>query len=180
VTHIETSQTKRTPERAPRQLPGLASYWLIVKHENGRIEALTLVHDGEQILPVFGHEEEAEMFLRLLRGVGEDWRVSESGAEELISVLYGPCASVKEVALDPLPEMVAERTVGLVSLFRERFIEFIAARRRRTLRLCELDRGSLPCEDVSHGKKPSAFEQRQGKHEGGDVERAMFLASLRA
>ena len=38
-------------------------------------------------------------------------------------MLYGPCAEVKEVALDPLPEMVAESTVSLVSLPRERFIE---------------------------------------------------------
>ncbi len=64
------------------------------------------------------------MFLRL-RGEGEDWQARESGAGELVSMLYGPCADVKEVALDPLPEMVAERTVGLVSLLRERFIEAI-------------------------------------------------------
>ena len=48
-------------------------------------------------------------------------------------MLYGrSCADVKEVALDPLPEMVTERTVGLVSLLRERFIQVITARRSRT------------------------------------------------
>jgi hypothetical protein len=74
------------------------------------------------VLPVFSHEEEAEMFLRL-GGAGEGWRVSESGTGELVSALYGPCAGVKEVALDPLPTIVAERTVGLMSLDRKRFVE---------------------------------------------------------
>jgi len=32
---------------------------------------LTLVRDGEEMLPAFSHEEEAEMFLRLLRGAVE-------------------------------------------------------------------------------------------------------------
>jgi hypothetical protein len=116
---------------------------LITKDQNGRIEVFTLHRDGEQMLPVFSFEEEAEIFLRLLgRGVGEDWQIKESGAGELVSVLLGPCAGVKAVALDPLPEMLAERTVGLVSLERERFVEGIMARRRRPLGLCEAARGA--------------------------------------
>jgi len=35
---------------------------------------------------------------------------------------------VKHVALDPLPEMVIERTLGLVSLSRERFLELVLSR----------------------------------------------------
>jgi hypothetical protein len=132
VTQIETNRTERTARRALGQPPGLA-YWLIVKHENERIAVLTLCRDGEEMLPVFSFEKEAEMFLQV-GGVDEDWRIRESGAAEIVAVLYGPCAGVKEVALDPLPEMVVERTVGLVSVLRERFIEGIAARRR----LCEL------------------------------------------
>ena len=136
---VETNRTEQTAEPVPRPTPGPSPYWLIAKSENSRIEVLILDRHGEEMLPVFSHEEEAEMFLRLLRGVGEDWRVRESRTGELVSVLYGPsCASVKEVALDPLPEMVAERTVGLVSLLRERFIEVIAPRRRRARGFWEL------------------------------------------
>jgi len=98
----------------------------------GRLEVLTL--HCEKTLPIFSHQEEAQMFLRLSRGVGEGWRVSESGAGELVSVLYGLCREVEEVALDPLPEMVAERTVGLVSLDRGCFIERITTRRGGALR----------------------------------------------
>jgi hypothetical protein len=106
---------------------------------------LILDRDGKEMLPVFSREEEAEMFLRLLRKVGEDWRVRESRAGELVSVLYGSsCADVKEVALDPLPEMMAERTIGLVSLLRERFIQVITARRRRGRELWELGLVSAP------------------------------------
>jgi hypothetical protein len=123
VTQIEPKGMERAAERAPRRpLPGLA-YWLIAKNENGRVRVLTLYRCGEEVLPVFGHEEEAEMFLQVGCVVGDGWGVRESSAGELVSVLYGPCAEVKEVALDPLPEMVAGSTVGLVSLPRERFIE---------------------------------------------------------
>ena len=114
-------------------------YWLIVSNEHGRIEVLTL--DCKQKLPVFSYAEEAEMFL-LLEGVGEGWQVTESRGGELVSMLYGPCTGVKQVALDPLPEMVAERTVGLVSLDRERCIRGIMAGRR----FCEPDRRSSPRE----------------------------------
>ena len=73
-------------------------------------------------MPVFSFKEEAEMFLRL--GVSEKgWRVRESTCGELASVLYGPCRDVGHVSLDPLPEIVCGRTVGLVSLSRRDFVE---------------------------------------------------------
>jgi hypothetical protein len=102
---------------------------------------LTLHSGAEKMLPVFGHEEEAEIFLGL-GGVADDdgCRARESSAGEVVSVLYGPCADVNEVALDPLPEMLSESTVGLISLPRERFIEYITAR-RRPLGSCEDERG---------------------------------------
>jgi hypothetical protein len=102
------------------------AYWLITKDENGRLEVLvTSFASTEEALPVFSHEEEAELFLRLWEVEGEGWQVRESTVGEIISVLYGPCVGVKRVALDPLPEMVAERTLGLVSLRRERFLELV-------------------------------------------------------
>lgn len=118
---------------------------LIAKNANNRIEVLTLERDGEEILPVFSHEEEAGMFLQLADVTS--WQVRKSSAGELISVLYGPCAKIQRVALDPLPEMMTEMTVGLISLDRERFIEHITTGRRRS---------SL---------RDSSFEARQGKQE---------------
>jgi hypothetical protein len=117
VTQTETNLRAEIPPQRP---PG-TTYWLIT---NGRRDVFTLPYQGEEMLPVFSHREEAEMFLRL-GSVGYDCRASESGARELVSLLSGPCADVREVALDPLPEMVADRSVGLVSLCRERFLRRI-------------------------------------------------------
>ena len=138
VPESEANRAKRTAEqasaRAPGQQPG-SVYWLIARNDNRRLEVLTTGEPGgEEVLPVFSHEEEAEMFLRLRRVGFEGWQARESTAGELISVLYGPCAGVKCVVLDPLPEMVAQRTVGLVSLSRERFVDLALSRERTSTR----------------------------------------------
>jgi|SRR5829696_1216334 len=130
----ETNRAKRTAEQASRRAPGRcpgSAYWLLVRNENGPLEILITGHSGgEEALPVFSHEEEAEMFLSLGQAGFDGWQARESTAGELISVLYGPCASVERVALDPLPEMLVERTVGLVSLSRERFVDLMLSRER--------------------------------------------------
>ena len=53
-------------------------------------------------------------------------------------MLYGPCASVERVTLDPLPEILVDRAVGLVSLSRERFVEFVLSR-ERPMDVCYVD-----------------------------------------
>ena len=129
-----TNRAKGTVEQALRRASGRApgsTYWLIARNETSRLEVLaTGLVRGEEAIPVFSHEEEAELFLGLWEvGVG-GWQVRESSAGEIISVLCGPCASVERVALDPLPEMLVERTVGLVSLSRERFVDLVLSRTR--------------------------------------------------
>ena len=102
-----------------------SSYWLTAKHENGRIEVRPVcLPGGEAALAVFGHEEDAELFL-WLEVFNHGWWTRESSAGELISVLDGLSNGVGKVVLDPLPRMLAEKTVGLVSLERERFVEFV-------------------------------------------------------
>ena len=141
---MEAKQPRRTAERTVRQSPGPVSYWLIAERQEKRIEVLTLHTDGTQdTLPVFSSEEEAEIFLRF-GGVTGGWRARESSAGELVSVLYGPCAGVRKVALDPSPEMVNEGTVGLVSLLRESFLGLIMVRRGRPLRLGEPEERGSP------------------------------------
>jgi hypothetical protein len=96
--------------------------WLISKHENGRTEVFTL-HSGtsRETLPIFSHEVEAETFL-WLGSPGAGWRARETTAEELVSLLYGPCAGVGKVALDPLPLFGDKAMGGLVSLLRKDFV----------------------------------------------------------
>jgi hypothetical protein len=131
-------RAKGTDEQVFRHTSELApgrAYWLIVKNENFQTEVLASgLAGGKEAVPVFSHEEEAEMFLRLWEGGCDAWQARESSAGELVSVLYGLCADVERVALDPLPEMVLERTVGFVSLCRERFVDLVLGRERTPAR----------------------------------------------
>ncbi len=100
-------------------------YWLIVRHESGLMDALTRGIGPERALVVFGFEDEAHAFF-VSASLGEGWCIRESSAGELISMLFGPCAYVDGVLLDPPPEVCSSpmpRTVG-----RRRFVDFLADR----------------------------------------------------
>ena len=43
----------------------------------------------------------------------------------LTSVLHAPCSNIRHVALDPLPEIVCEGTVGFASLDRDYFMQVL-------------------------------------------------------
>lgn len=115
-----TDSTRAATEETRRR----QRWWLIAKNSNGRMEFLTSYHDGDggESLAVFGHEEEAEMFL-YLSGYGDDgWHIRESSTGEIVSVLRGPCSGMESVVLDPMWEMLADGTLGLVGLWRKRFL----------------------------------------------------------
>ena len=101
-------------------------WWLVVRSGNCQLEELlTLERDGQEgsVLPVFSFEEEAEMFC-WLDELGDGWEVRQSSPGELTSLLYGLCAGVKNVLLDPLPRKVAGgSTLGLVSVDRKEFVD---------------------------------------------------------
>lgn len=134
------------PGNLQEEGPGAARrhYWMISCHGEAEKNPLTLDDGGNRTLPVFSHKEEAEMFLGL-RGSGDGWRVHERSSAEIVLMLYDPRAGVRNVALDPLPEMVAERTVGLVSVCRKRFAERLMAG-HGPLKIRE--HGSAPREDL--------------------------------
>ena len=116
IEQISTRAASEGTGRRPR-------WWRIAKTENGRLEFLTTFRDeyGGEALPIFAYEDEAEMFLHL-SGYADSWSVRESSSGEIVSVLLGPCSGAESVALDPPPEMVADGTLRLVSLKRERFL----------------------------------------------------------
>jgi hypothetical protein len=110
---------------------GTQRYWIIAKVAKdtkdgfGRPDLLTVDLDGaEQALPVFSFEEEAEMFLWLQ--TTEDGReVKETTPGQLVSILYGPCADVGRVMLDPLPEIGARMQISLLGMDRNAFVESV-------------------------------------------------------
>lgn len=107
-------------------------FWLIAKVEAGRMSVLTTdLASGETTLPVFSFEDEARMFLEL-GASGDGWRVRETTAGELTSVLCGPCATVDRVVLDPipLPGPLTEGLNWLLSIKREDFMGSLFNTRR--------------------------------------------------
>lgn len=112
---------RRVPRRAGRQ-----RYWVIARDAKdgfGQPDLLTVDLDGTgETLPVFSFQEEAEMFLWLQ--TTEDGReVRETTPGQLVSILYGPCADVGRVMLDPLPEIGARVQISLLGMDRNDFVE---------------------------------------------------------
>ena len=101
--------------------------WLIARRRLGRMEVLTITPtpDGEA-LPVFSFEDEAQLFLWLQMS-GTSWQARKTTPGELISVLYGPCAGVEKVALDPPAEITGKAMVALVSLSRKECIRTLVS-----------------------------------------------------
>lgn len=100
--------------------------WIGISCQNNQMDLLTLDPSSDGgFLAVFSFKEEAETFLSLLEdGQKSHWRSRQTTAGELISILLGPCASVRGVALDPLP-MFSRAMLRLVSVSRERFVQHL-------------------------------------------------------
>ena len=135
---MSTERTEGAGQDA-RHAGGLAgsTLCLIARDAGGRSEPLRVdgVHGGEA-LAVFGHEEEAEMYLEFW-APGDGWRAREIGAGELASVLRGPYwPGARRVALDPLPGALAGATAFnlLVGMDRDRFAQRLACDARVALR----------------------------------------------
>jgi hypothetical protein len=130
---------KRKKVRMPDDIRGLARrrpLWIITCYRNDRMDVLTIDPDGDDggSLPVFSFEEEAQTFLGLSENDQEEgrrWRIRETTAGELVSVLRAPCADVRRVMLDPLPLSLGRLMApSLYSVARERFLEDLMESRR--------------------------------------------------
>lgn len=105
-------------------------YWLVARR-GWRDTEILIINDAGKVstLPVFGFEEGAMEFIRWCTKES-GWRARPIGIGALLSVLHGSCAEVKRVALDPSPEIVAERAIVLISLSRQRFVDSLLGRGR--------------------------------------------------
>lgn len=117
--------SERETRGALAAVPGRGSYWLASRHARGGMELFTFSVAGREMLPVFGHREDAEEFLRP-GDSGGGWRPRETTAGEFASILMGPCAEVRWILLDPWPGADADMATGLASMERENFLELLA------------------------------------------------------
>jgi hypothetical protein len=94
--------TETSPLEAGHREGPSRSWYLIARREGNRLEVLTLAGQPHRdILPVFATAGAAWDFLRR-GGAGGDWRVRESTAGELVSILVGHLPHVDRIILDPV------------------------------------------------------------------------------
>lgn len=152
VDGASTREGGETARSVPRRA-GMQRYWVIARDAKdgfGQPDLLTVDLDGRgETLPVFSFEEEAEMFLWLQ--TTEDGReVRETTPGQLVSILYGPCADVGRVMLDPLPEIGARVQISLLGMDRNDFVESVWEQGASTRHIsprtaqCERPRKPLP------------------------------------
>jgi hypothetical protein len=131
VNGASTRESTETARGISRRA-GTQRYWVIAKDAKdgfGRPDLLTVDLDTTgQALPVFSFEEEAEMFL-WLQTTEDEREVREATPEQLVSILYGPCADVGRVMVDPLPEIEAHIQNSLLGMDRTDFVESVMGAR---------------------------------------------------
>jgi hypothetical protein len=112
-------------QQAPQRFLS-STFRLLVIYETRQMKVLMVSYGGEQALPVFSGGGKAEMSVWLGVTFVDGWWVKETSIGELVSMLYGSCARVKSVALDPPPEIVGADAVSHVSMTRKRFLSWVA------------------------------------------------------
>jgi hypothetical protein len=128
VDGVSTRKGTETTGGVPRR-SGTQRYWLIAKGGFGQPDLLTVDFDGAgEALPIFSFEEEAEMFL-WLQTIEDGREVREITPGQLVSILYGPCADVGRVMLDPLPEIGVRMQISLLGMDRNDFVESVMGAR---------------------------------------------------
>lgn len=121
ISSAEVSSEEASKLPSGHQLP---VWYLISRYENNRLKVLAIpsMSSGE-IVPIFRDGRSAHDFL-LRGGFDPEWRIRESTAGELTSLLLTCLAGVGQVALDP-PAVV--ETAGDMDPERISKEEFIVA-----------------------------------------------------
>ena len=102
--------------------------WVVL--EGGGTPTLPLglvMSDGTEAMALFSGEDEARMFCYLCGEEAANWRVRETSAGEVLSLLYRAGYSIRHVALDPFCEVVpGGGSLRTSTLSRERFARCFA------------------------------------------------------
>jgi len=102
--------------------------FLIARRDAEDVDVLVLgLPDGQTVLPVFGLEEEAGMFL-WLETAGEGWRVVQISEADLAALLRESCAGVRRVVHPFAAEVTGK---GPASVDREDFLRALSGERSR-------------------------------------------------
>jgi hypothetical protein len=103
------------------------TFWVVLSANGPPIPLRVALSGGQQAMALFSSKEEATMFCSLREaGKKANPHLRETSVGEVISLLYCPLTAAKHVALDPLPELLRSRLLGLITLDRERFARSFA------------------------------------------------------
>jgi hypothetical protein len=112
---------KKHGARARRTTSTVLAFWVVLEGDaRGRPLKVSLP-DGKEAIALFSDEEEARMFCHFRQERGASANIRQTTAGEVISLLYIPWCAAKHVALDPFPEVLGKRLLGLLTLDREDF-----------------------------------------------------------
>jgi hypothetical protein len=108
-----------------RRTSPVHSFWVVLEGGTWTSPFTVSLPEGKEAIALFSAEEEARMFCHLSKQ-GKKGSIRQTTAGGVLSLLYGPWAVARHVALDPLPEILGGRLLGLLTLDREHFARSFA------------------------------------------------------
>jgi hypothetical protein len=103
-----------------RRTSTVHAFWVVLEGSARGLPLTVDLPDGRQAMALFSGEEEARMFCHFCEA-GASSNIRQITAGEVLSLLYCPWCAAKHVALDPFPEILGDRLLGLLTLDRARF-----------------------------------------------------------
>src|SRR5688500_16822874 len=83
-----------------RRTSTVQAFWVVLECDTWRAPFTVLLPEGKEAIALFSAEEEARMFCHLSKQ-GAKGSVRQTTAGGVLSLLYGPWAVARHVALDP-------------------------------------------------------------------------------
>jgi len=107
------------------QVDRVYAFWVVLEGSTWTLPFTVSCPQGREAIALFSGEEEAMMFCHFSKQ-GAKGSVRETTAGEVLSLLYGPWAVTRHVALDPFPEILGSRLSRPLTLSSERFARSFA------------------------------------------------------
>ena len=103
-----------------RQTSTVYAFWIVLEGSARRLPLTMFLSDGTEAMALFSGQEEARMFCHFCEEEAST-NIRQTTTGEVISLLYCPWCAAKHVALDPFPEILGNRLMGLLTLDRADF-----------------------------------------------------------
>jgi hypothetical protein len=117
--NVKARSHNKSDTRAHR-VDRVYAFWVVLEGSTWTSPFTVNLPEGREAIALFSSEEEAMMFGHFSKH-GAKGSVRETTAGEVLSLLHGPWSVARHVAIDPFPEILGDRLLGLLTLDRARF-----------------------------------------------------------